>query len=433
MKTSESVNSAGPTCDIIMPTFNGGQIFENCIKSLVRSTSEPFRLIVVNNGTEELEINGFNNTVIIKNSSNLGWIGGINAGLKWCRENSKSKFICFLNDDIQVLDHDYGWLTKLIYSFQLDENIGGVGPTSNAIMGYQSITHIGLPPAVEATRLSGMCFMVRRDVVEMIGLLDDSLPGGDDLDYSIRIRDAGYKLCICRRSFLIHHYASTGKRVHGAYWDSRDHTEAINHALIRKHGFKKWISCVTDTIEGTRGYDFMDPEEKFALAELEPYIGSLVLDLGCGGKKLHESFTGVDIRSPGTMGVGANLDHDVACDIVSDCADLSMYKDGEVDAILARHILEHMIDPIKALREWRRVLKDDGKLVVMVPDYRFSEAISCDPSHTHAFTPDSLASLLDAVGGFSIEKVENVKPGYVTMMSINKVPSIVPRVLVGIR
>ena len=406
MKTPELVNSAKPTVDIIVVTFNNGEIFHRCIKSLTRFTSEPFRLIIVNNG-DDFRIEGYSNVVVIKNSKNLGWIGGINAGIKWCLENSASPFICFLNDDVQILEHDYGWLSKMLYAFQLDPKVGAVGPSSNAIMGYQSLSHVGLPPAIESTRLSGMCMLLRREVVNEIGLLDESLPGGDDLDYSMRLREAGYKLCICRRAFLLHHYATTGRRVHGEYWDSRDHTEAINTALIRKHGFKNWYCCVTDHLEGADGYDFQSPESKFALSEIAPFIGDgLVLDLGCGGAKIHPKTIGVDIRPSGNVGVGVNLDHPSVSDITAEVSDLAMLKDRSVDAICARHIVEHLIDIPKALKEWKRVLKPGGKLVIISPDYRHCEAISVDPSHVHALTAESLVSIINLVGGLNRSKYQ---------------------------
>ena len=324
MKSAESVNSAGPTVDFIIPTFNNGPIFQNCIRSIVKNTFEPYRLIIVNNGDPfSFALKTKPELVVIQNSKNEGWMGGINAGIRWCLENSKAPFICFLNDDIQILDHDYGWITKMLYSFQLDGKIGAVGPTSNAIMAYQNIQHLDLPPAIETTMLSGMCFLVKREVIENIGLLDESLHGGDDIDYSIRLADAGYKLCICRRSFMLHHCSSTGTRLFGAYWNSQEQAEKINNGLIRKHGFKKWFDCANHSLPGGPRpdgiiYDFQSPEKEFSLSELKPYLADgLVLDLGCGGDKIDSRAMGVDIRAVGVMGVGANLDHPSVADITA--------------------------------------------------------------------------------------------------------------------
>ena len=416
MKNSARVQTAGPTVDLIVVTYNNAELLGRCLRSILTNTGEPIRVIVVNNGSP-LEIHAPANVVVLETGKNLGWMGGVNHGVRWAAENTPAPFVLWMNDDTQILDHDHGWLTKMLNCFQLDPAVGAVGPTSNAVMGQQTMQLQGLPPAIEVTRLSGLCFLTRHKNVEIVGSLDESLPGGDDLDYAIRMRDAGFKLCVCRRTFLFHHYAQTGRKVHGEYWDSRAHTEDLNTALIKKHGFKKWMDCVSDRLgAGPAGYDFVASEEALAMSELDPVIaaGGKVLDLGCGGRKLHEKMVGVDIRANGQMGVGGNANHGAASDVEADVLDLPM-EGRSVDGILAKHLLEHIVDPIAALTEWHRVLKPGGKIVVLCPDYRLCEAISVDPSHVHAYTPESVSSLLRAVG-FDVTRTDQVRPGYVFMV-----------------
>lgn len=50
-----------------------------------------------------------------------------------------------------------------------------------------------------------------------------------------------------------------------------------------------------------------------------------------------------------------------------DMTDMAAYADGSLDIILCSHILEHIPDDRKAMRELRRVLKPDGFAVVLVP------------------------------------------------------------------
>lgn len=44
--------------------------------------------------------------------------------------------------------------------------------------------------------------------------------------------------------------------------------------------------------------------------------------------------------------------------------------DSSYDFVLSSHNLEHFANPIKALKEWQRVLKPDGALVLLLPHYR---------------------------------------------------------------
>ena len=425
MKTALSVQTAKPTVDIIIVTWNNLNMLDRAISSIMQNTAEPVRIVIVNNGDQRFDVPPDSGVIVLQQEKNLGWTDGVNAGVRWVMENNPAPFIMWLNDDIQILPHDYGWLTKMLNCFQLDPKIAVVGPTSNNIMGFQTTNHVHLPPAVETTFLSGMCMLVRREVVKEMGPLEQCPAGGDDLDFSMRLTQAGYKMCICRRAFMLHFCSVTGKRIFGDFWNSPAQGEAINTWLIQKHGFKAWYSCMNHVLpkgENDSG-GVVESENILALRELEPILGdSLVLDLGCGGQKLHEKMVGVDIRANGQMGVGANVDRPAANDVEADVLDLPM-ESGTVDGILAKHLLEHIIDPTEALREWRRVLKSGGKLVVLCPDYRYCEAISVDPSHVHAYTPESASSLL-RLCGFQVTRTEQVKPGYVFMVVAvaNKVP-----------
>ena len=52
---------------------------------------------------------------------------------------------------------------------------------------------------------------------------------------------------------------------------------------------------------------------------------------------------------------------------VSEACDLSGIADGAYDFVLASHVLEHVANPLRALGEWSRVLKDGGTLLAVVP------------------------------------------------------------------
>jgi SAM-dependent methyltransferase len=43
-------------------------------------------------------------------------------------------------------------------------------------------------------------------------------------------------------------------------------------------------------------------------------------------------------------------------------------QDNQFDFLLSSHSLEHIANPIKALNHWRRVLKENGRLVLILPD-----------------------------------------------------------------
>lgn len=59
-------------------------------------------------------------------------------------------------------------------------------------------------------------------------------------------------------------------------------------------------------------------------------------------------------------------------DILDDGAILSSVVDNGLDYLIAAHVLEHIEDPIAALKNWLRVVRPGGHLLVIVPDKRFT-------------------------------------------------------------
>jgi SAM-dependent methyltransferase len=53
--------------------------------------------------------------------------------------------------------------------------------------------------------------------------------------------------------------------------------------------------------------------------------------------------------------------------IICDSTDLHPIEDSSYDCVLACHCLEHIANPLRALAEWKRVLRDDGLLLLILP------------------------------------------------------------------
>jgi len=53
--------------------------------------------------------------------------------------------------------------------------------------------------------------------------------------------------------------------------------------------------------------------------------------------------------------------------IICEATDLRPIKDCSYDCVLACHCLEHIANPLRALAEWKRVLKDSGLLLLILP------------------------------------------------------------------
>ena len=64
----------------------------------------------------------------------------------------------------------------------------------------------------------------------------------------------------------------------------------------------------------------------------------------------------------------SGFDHRLGERLVVEASNLSTSPDGKYDFVLASHVLEHIANPMEALREWNRILKVGGAMLVIVPD-----------------------------------------------------------------
>ncbi|HEX5392718.1 MAG TPA: class I SAM-dependent methyltransferase [Rhodocyclaceae bacterium] len=76
------------------------------------------------------------------------------------------------------------------------------------------------------------------------------------------------------------------------------------------------------------------------------------------------------------------------------------------DLILSFHVLEHIDQGLEELRQWRRLLKPEGHLLLEVPNGAGHQLLMRDahPEHAHQFSPASLA-LLAQRAGFQVQAI----------------------------
>ena len=241
------------TLTICIPTYGNYQLLYQCLRSLVYNAPYDYNVIIVNNESSKesqdhisrIVCNGGMEQVVsvVQPGSNLRWMGAINIGLHNIRTMG-TQYFCMMNDDVIFPPNSNNFWENLLRHFQ-DPKVGAVGPCSNFVAGNQSLHLVGMPNTIETSCLIGFCMVLRSKQLREMGGLDEELPGGDDLDVSIRLSQNGYKLIAERGSYLHHIGQQTGKRVFEGYWDSEIHQEKTMNAIIRKHGFTDWYDCWT--------------------------------------------------------------------------------------------------------------------------------------------------------------------------------------------
>jgi len=190
--------------DIIIPCYHNYQITKDAIESIYKHTKNiDFRIIAIIDGYDKDLIDYFENCEYIEtiyHKHNLGFIKSVNGGLLKVRKTAD--YILLLNNDILIKDNK--WLSKLIKTF--DKDTAAVAPISDFVMGLQGQAYNYLPSIHYTKFLIGFCMLVRKDLFDLVGKLDErfGIGGQDDLDLSIRFRLLGYKLKI-NRGVFIHH------------------------------------------------------------------------------------------------------------------------------------------------------------------------------------------------------------------------------------
>ncbi len=193
--------------DIVMPIYHSPKITIDAVDSVYAHTEDvDFRIIAVVDGYDRQLIKYFKtrkDAKVIYHRYSKGFIKSVNEGLLEVRDDAD--YIMLLNND--VLIEDDRWLINLVKTF--DGKTGAVGPISDYVMGLQNQVYEGFPQIHYTKLLIGFCILVRKDVFDLMGKLDErfGMGGNDDLDISLRMRLLGYDLKI-NRGVFVHHIGS---------------------------------------------------------------------------------------------------------------------------------------------------------------------------------------------------------------------------------
>ena len=122
----------------------------------------------------------------------------------------------------------------------------------------------------------------------------------------------------------------------------------------------------------------------------------MILDAGCGsgwfGETLKEYLSatviGVDLETPTRK---FNCEHFAVMDV------RSLGFSESIDLIIAKDILEHLSCPMSAMKEFARILKKNGRIIITVPSPQ-APFLWNDYTHVRPFTKASLSQLLKDSG-----------------------------------
>jgi GT2 family glycosyltransferase len=250
---------------IVIVNWRTPKLLRDCLKALSNDEhKDSFELYVVDNasGDESLSIlaNEFSYVNVIANDDNVGFSKACNQVIP----KAKGEYVLLLNPDTVVVDN----AVSILAAF-LDNNpeCGAVGPKilnedgtlqlacrrafpsptaaffrltylsklfpQHPLFAKYNMTYIDSEQAASVDALSGSCMMVRKNVIDKIGLLDEDIfMFGEDIDWCWRIKQAGWQVFYNPQAVIYHsHGAASRLRPIGTTFDLHKGMEVF----YRKH------------------------------------------------------------------------------------------------------------------------------------------------------------------------------------------------------
>lgn len=224
-----------PKVSVILLNLNQPLLTIDCVKSLQRCLYPNIEIIVVDQASSDdsLELlSPLKNIKLIASKTNLGFTGGNNLGMK----EATGAYFLLLNNDTEVHPE---FLEPLVAALEDDPSAGAACPLIRFYSNPEKIQYAGGPQNIDlvfgqnswrgwmsdypgkfletepTTAAHGAAFMIKRSMTEKIGLLDDHFfIYFEELDWSLRITEAGYKILFVPSSEILHKESMTMPKEH---------------------------------------------------------------------------------------------------------------------------------------------------------------------------------------------------------------------------
>lgn len=225
---------------VIVLNWNGKEDTLDCLRSLRTTDYDNYQVVLVDNGSTDNSVEAvrknFPEAQLVLTGKNLGFAGGNNVGIEYAVK-AGADYVFLINNDTTV---DPAYLKELVLVAESDAKIGAVGSKIYYHSEPERIwfaggkinwlrnkgEHIGLDEidkeqydeTKEVGYLTGCALLVKREVVEKIGVLeDDYFLYYEDADYSLRIQNAGYKTVYAPKSKIYHKVSRSTKPGSASY------------------------------------------------------------------------------------------------------------------------------------------------------------------------------------------------------------------------
>ncbi len=258
----KEIKESAPKVSIVILNWNQKDKTLACLRSLKKISYPCYEVVLVDNGSTDDSVNAvkeeFPEIEIIENKRNLGVAGGRNVGINYVQEKG-TDYVLLLDNDT-IVDKDFitemvkvgeedervGILTGKIYFYSEPDKIWCAGCSLSLYrrhmraIGYDEIDRGQYDEMREVDHVAGCCLMIKKKVIDEIGLLDQNFIEyfTEDTDWCLRAKKKGYKVVYVPRSKIWHHVVRKTS-VNERYW----YLQGRNMMwLMRKHAhWYHWV------------------------------------------------------------------------------------------------------------------------------------------------------------------------------------------------
>lgn len=210
-----------PICSIAVTGYNRLGKTKYCVECILKYTRDiDYELILIDNGSDDGTLEFFQsvqhpNKKIIRVTQNKG----IFLSFRYLVNIFEGKYLVSISNDVYVTQN---WLTNLLKCYQSDPQIGFIAPVSSNVSNLQEVDlsfsgfdDMQQKAAVfnqsdpgkweERLRLITVMGIFSREILDNVGITDTAYlhDFGED-DFCVRMRRMGYKLFLCRDTWICH-------------------------------------------------------------------------------------------------------------------------------------------------------------------------------------------------------------------------------------
>lgn len=255
-----AIESRDQTVAVVILNWNGGEDILECVQSVFESSHKALDVVIVDNGSVDGSSDAirsrFPHVHFLVNAHNLGFAKGSNQGMEWALERG-IQYVLLLNGDARLNANTLDELVAVaegendkvvacprIYLGRPTNGVNrlwfayGTVKLWAGLFQNPAFNQIDAPKWSEPRDMeyaSGCCMLIPLQILQQVGMLDEAFFAYcEDIDFSLRVRKAGFLLRYVPNALLwhgSHHPTGRVRTPTYRYLSTRN-----NLWVVRKHG-----------------------------------------------------------------------------------------------------------------------------------------------------------------------------------------------------